>query len=1073
MLQKLQTMLFSTRMMAFLFIAFAGAMAAGTFIEDAYNTDTARIWIYNAWWFEAIMVFFLINFFGNIKKYQLLKKEKWATLILHLSWILIIIGAFVTRYFSYEGMLLVKEGGTSSEIYSDMPYFTAFVDGKYKGEMRRKNIEEKILFAQETNNSFSFSDKFDTTDYSFELQEFIMNATPTLVADNNGKLTIKIVEATAEGRKNHFLVSGETAFVGKLLFAFNKQTNGAVNITENNGKYNVVMPTGGTYMRMADKKTGNVIEDIQSEIMFRSLYNLGEVQFVFPDQPTKGTVKYVSNNNYQDKTSDDAIILKTKAGKEEKTVTLLGAKGKQGEPVIFKLNDLEFTLFYGSKVHFLPFKIKLDDFIAEKFPGTDKSYSSFKSKIEVQNGKDTFKDSIFMNNVLDYKGYRFFQAGFEPDEKGTRLSVSHDFWGTWITYIGYFLLYFGMMAILFDKNTRFADLKKKLDKIAIKKQALSVLVFFFSLIGFSQENHDGHNHEGHNHENHQLDTQPKETSKSTEKVKKPKMPTAEEALFQIKKYAVTPEHADKFGHLVIQDISGRMKPINTFSSELLRKVSKSDTYEDLTSDQVLISMNQFPELWYQIPLIYLKPGNDSIRKIIGVDKKTKYAPLIKFFDEDGNYKIGTQSEKSYQAGVPNAFEKDFIEADKKVNLLYSAITGQILKVFPIPQDENNKWLSYMELSHDTKTEIDKIKNIIPFYFNEVLKASQTGNYTSSESLLTGLSNYQKKIGAKVMLSDDKVNTEILYNKYDIFKKLFSWYMYAGLLMFLFVILKLFYDKKWIKYTVNFFHGLTIFLFVLHVAGLMVRAYISGHAPWSDAYESMIYVAFATMFFGIALGGVKSQLTVASSAFVAAMILMIAHWNWMDPTIANLQPVLDSYWLMIHVAVIVGSYGPFTLAFILGLVALFLMIFSTAENKTKMELNIKEITYINELALTVGLVMLTIGNFLGGQWANESWGRYWGWDPKETWALISIMIYAFVIHARFVPALRGLFTYNFMSVLAFASILMTYFGVNFHLSGLHSYASGEKQNVTYYGYAFIVVLMISAAAYTKYKKHYKK
>src|SRR5690606_3411865 len=188
---------------------------------------------------------------------------------------------------------------------------------------------------------------------------------------------------------------------------------------------------------------------------------------------------------------------------------------------------------------------------------------------------------------------------------------------------------------------------------------------------------------------------------------------------------------------------------------------------------------------------------------------------------------------------------------------------------------------------------------------------------------------------------------------------------------------------------------------------------------------------------------KSQLTLASTAFVASMILMIAHWSWMDPAIANLQPVLNSYWLMIHVAVIVASYGPFTLGMILGIVALFLILFTTEKNKAKMKLTIDELSYINEMAITVGLVMLTIGNFLGGQWANESWGRYWGWDPKETWALISIFVYAFVIHMRFVPALRGLWIYNLMSVLAFYSIMMTYFGVNFYLSGLHSYAKGDQ------------------------------
>jgi cytochrome c-type biogenesis protein CcsB len=236
---------------------------------------------------------------------------------------------------------------------------------------------------------------------------------------------------------------------------------------------------------------------------------------------------------------------------------------------------------------------------------------------------------------------------------------------------------------------------------------------------------------------------------------------------------------------------------------------------------------------------------------------------------------------------------------------------------------------------------------------------------------------------------------------------------------------------------------------------------------------MIYVAFATMLYGL-LFGRKSDLTIASTAFVASMILMIAHWNSIDPSIANLQPVLDSYWLMIHVAVIVGSYGPFALGMILGVVALILMLFTTKENKAKMKFNLDEITVISEMAITIGLIMLTIGNFLGGQWANESWGRYWGWDPKETWALISIMVYAFVLHMRFIPGLRNKWFFNLMSIIAFASILMTYFGVNFYLVGLHSYASGESAvtpNFIYYASAIIILL--GTASWVKYKKYYKK
>ncbi|HSP40901.1 MAG TPA: cytochrome c biogenesis protein CcsA [Gillisia sp.] len=298
-------------------------------------------------------------------------------------------------------------------------------------------------------------------------------------------------------------------------------------------------------------------------------------------------------------------------------------------------------------------------------------------------------------------------------------------------------------------------------------------------------------------------------------------------------------------------------------------------------------------------------------------------------------------------------------------------------------------------------------------------------------------------------------------------------MLSGLIMLSFVIIQIFNDSKWIRWLINAGVAIIIVFFVLHTLGLAARWYISGHAPWSDAYESMIYVAWATMFFGLAFGR-KSNLTIASTAFVTSMILMIAHWNWMDPSIANLQPVLDSYWLMIHVSVIVGSYGPFTLGLILGIVALFLMIMTTEKNKVKMDLNIKEITIITEMALTVGLVMLIIGNFLGGQWANESWGRYWGWDPKETWALISIMVYAFVIHMRLVPGLRSRWFFNLMAIVAFASIMMTYFGVNFYLAGLHSYASGEKViTPTFIYYSILVVAILGALSYWKFQKYYSK
>ncbi|MCW2118362.1 cytochrome c biogenesis protein [Flavobacterium sp. 7A] len=1055
--KKIVSILFSTRLMAVLFLTFAIAMATGTFIESKYNTDTARILIYNSWWFEGIMVFFMINFAGNIKRYQLWKKEKWATLMLHLAFVFILLGAFVTRYISFEGVMPIREGAAENQFYSDKTFLTVFVDGEYKGEMKRKVFDKSILLSPATNNDFTIKGQFDETPFVVEYQNFIMNATEYVKEDKNGILYMKIVEAGDGGRHEHFLKEGEVQNIHNVLFSLNKTTQGAININTTGKEFTIQTPFEGDFMRMIDKLKGKVTKDNVQPLMMRSLYSIGEMRFVLPDMPVKGVIAYESKNDYKAKGGDNALIVKVKADGQEKLVTLTGSKGKVGEPQTVKIGDKEYSIFYGSKAYTLPFKIKLNDFIAKKYPGTEKSYSSFESLVTVEDTK-SFDAHIFMNNVLDYKGYRFFQSSFDPDEKGTVLSVNHDYWGTNITYFGYFMLFFSMMAIMFTKHSRFADVKRKLEVVKMKKEKLiTILVLLLSFNGFSQT------HE-HNHEHNQAGV-----SDHVERA-----PTAKELDSLLTKFKVSPEHAAKFGRLIVQDAGGRMKPINTFSSELLRKVSHSNDYNGMNSDQVFLSMSQYAKLWIEVPIIYIKAGNDSIRKIIGIDSKATYAPFISFFDAKGNYKLSPYLDEAYKTANPNQFDKDFIETDKKVNLMESALSGSIMKIFPIPNDANNKWISYLEIENSGLKGMDSTytKSILPLYFGSLNNASISNNYKNADDLLESLHGFQRKFGEKVMPSDDKVNMEILYNKYDVFQKLPYWYIYASILMMFFTILQIFKERKILRIAVNTMHIVIGLLFALHTAGLIARWYISGHAPWSNAYESIIYIAWATMFFGLAFD-IKSKLTVASSAFVTAMILAAAYMNWIDPEIANLQPVLNSYWLMIHVAVIVASYGPFALGMILGFVSLLLIFFTNEKNKTKMDLNIQEITYINELSLTIGLIMLTIGNFLGGQWANESWGRYWGWDPKETWALISIMVYAFVIHARFVPSLRGKWTFNLMSMFAFVSILFTYYGVNFHLVGLHSYASGEAKSLDWIYYTLGTITIIGAITYPKYKKYYKK
>jgi cytochrome c-type biogenesis protein CcsB len=1062
MKSKFAQILFSTRLMAVLFLTYAIAMAVGTFLDAGAETSPtpySRTLIYNAWWFEGIMILFLVNFFGNIFKYRLIQQKKWSTLLLHLSFVLILIGAAVTRYYGFEGMIPIKEGESNDTMLSERVYLKTFVDGEVRvdGALQRRVLPEKqLLLSEKLDNYFSVEEDYKGQDFTIEYVNFIEDAHETLVEDESGDRYYKIVEAGEGGRHDHYLKEGSIENIHNVLFAFNKPTPGAINISNLDDKATLSSPFEGTVMRMADQKKSPVRQDSIQDLRLLSLYEIGEMKFVLPEKPMKGEYKIVKAEDPKDANSD-ALTLKVSSNGDSKEIILQGGQGTANQMKTVKVGGLDFNMSYGSKEIKLPFSVKLNDIIAERYPGTDPStygigFKSYESKVTVEDAAP-FDARIYMNNVLDHKGYRFFQSQIKfstttkqqnSDPDITVLSVNHDFWGTWISYIGYFLLFLAMMVIMFDNNTRFGDLKKKLDKLKVKKAKLGVVLLLISLSGFSQ-------------------------NKQHVKLSKEKV----DSIIQAR--VIPKDEAAKFGALLIQDLGGRIKPINTYAIELLRKVSKKDTYVGLDANQVMLSMIQNYKLWFDAPLIKLKRGNDSIRKVLELPLDSKYAALSDFYSHKGEPKINPEwiKEANETSGAKlNIFQKDIKRAYEDQRLLGQALSGSLINIYPVPQDDNNKWVSPLEISTiDYGPDSKVIKNLFPQgYFEFIIKK----DYKTASSILDGISKLQKGYSPDVIPSDDKIAAELFYNEYDVFKTLFSYYMYAGVLMLVLLIFQIFYYKsKHLPKAINFCKYVIVFLFFVHLAGLVMRWYISGHSPWSDAYESMIYIGFATMLFGL-LFGKDSNFTIASTAFVTSMILMIAHWNSIDPAISNLQPVLDSYWLMIHVSVIVGSYGPFTLAFVLGLVSLLLMILTTEKNKKRMNLNIQELTVITEQAITIGLIMLTIGNFLGGIWANESWGRYWGWDPKETWALISIFIYAFALHVRLIPGLRGRWFFNFLAVICFASILMTYFGVNFYLAGLHSYASGDVTvTPTYIYYNLLAVLVVGVWSYIKYKKFYVK
>jgi len=320
-------------------------------------------------------------------------------------------------------------------------------------------------------------------------------------------------------------------------------------------------------------------------------------------------------------------------------------------------------------------------------------------------------------------------------------------------------------------------------------------------------------------------------------------------------------------------------------------------------------------------------------------------------------------------------------------------------------------------------------------------------------------------------NSSRIQSEILLNKLSVFNRLAGIYFIIGLLLLGLLFYQVFYPQKKISL---FIKGLLMVLlvgFIFHTLGLGLRWYVSARAPWSNGYESMIYIAWTASLAGL-LFARKSLGGLTATVLLAAIFLGVSGLSFLDPEITPLVPVLKSYWLTIHVSLEAGSYGFLLLGALIGLINLALISAMNSKNKQRVKSIVKQMSYRSELILIVGLFMLSIGTYLGGIWANESWGRYWGWDAKETWALVSILVYAFILHMRFVPGLKGFYKYNVASVIGLYSIVMTYFGVNYYLSGLHSYATGDPVPIptwAYYLTAFIILL--SLFAHVKKKKYW--
>lgn len=1037
-MNKILSLISSMKTMAALMLIFAVAIGYATFIENDYGSMSAKADVYNARWFEILLALLSVNLILNIVNFKMARKGKWLVFTFHAAFLIIIVGAAVTRYIGYEGSMHIREGESSNVILSAEPYVTFNVE---KGD-KKYEFKENLFLSKRTSNHFERTLDLDGEQIHVKLESYMGDARYEPTADPKGEALFNLMVTGAAGAQQVSLKRGEFIEANDVIIDFdsnNTFNKPVIALSVEGDKAYINTPTSLATLSM-DTQKNSMLSAGKHEMSKRTLFQTPQSGFVLRNFLPKASMQLVSTPSkgkgpMMQQGAQDALTLSFASENKKETTVVLGTPGDVGETKKVKLGDTLIDVAYGSIERELPFSIALRDFELERYPGSmsPASYASEVSVLDPAN-QEKFDFRIFMNHILDYQGYRFFQSSFDQDELGTVLSVNHDP-GTLITYIGYILLSIGMFGVLIVKNGRFNGLGEKLK--AIKgKNTLTALAAVVLIMNSS-------------------------TNAIAADEQNPVIKIAK---------GFDKAHADKFGHLIVQDASGRMKPMDTLSHEILAKLNRNDTFLGLSSNQVVLGMMLRPDAWREIAII--RTGDKEINKLIGLPENSKTAAFAQFFqvpDEISGYKLAQLVDEANRKapGKRDKFDKALLQVDERVNVAYMVYTGSLVRMWPKPSDKNHKWDATIEALQTLSPKEGEIVRLLAIsYFGSIDEAMKSGDWTKADEALTRIDKYQRFVGASVYPSEMKSKVEIFYNKSNIFEQLWPLYFVVGftLLILSFIkIIKPTFREVWLS-KVSF--ALLVLFFAAHTAGLVMRWYIAGHAPWSNGYESMIYIGWASVLAGFIFSS-RSMMTMAATAIMTGLILFVAHLNWMDPQVTNLVPVLQSYWLAIHVAMITASYGFLGLGALLGMITLILFILKKPENSERLNMAIKELNAINEMSLIVGLVLLTVGNFLGGVWANESWGRYWGWDPKETWALVTILVYAVVIHLRMIKGAYSDYIFSVVSLLAFTSVLMTYFGVNYYLAGMHSYAKGDPVPVPdFVPWTYAVVALVIAMAYKK-------
>lgn len=639
----------------------------------------------------------------------------------------------------------------------------------------------------------------------------------------------------------------------------------------------------------------------------------------------------------------------------------------------------------GMKEEKLPFSLCLQNFEAKMHDGTQ-AVADYSSKFTVVDGNEKSEGLVSMNNIYSHRSYRFYQSSYDEDGKGSVLAINADPFGIPVTYTGYALLFLSLIWMLLDPNGGY---RKLLASPLLKKGALGIALLLS--VGNLQAAETG-----------ALD------------------------------HAVLPkETAEKFGELNIL-YNDRICPVQTYALDFCKKIYGARSYKGLTAEQVLSGWIFYGDEWAKEPFIRVKSG--ELKSTLNLPD---YCSVSQFFNKDmGGYTIG-QYVQEYYNGAQDKFHHQAGDIDGKIQLIMDLRRGVSLKVLPYTFTKNvratkeNPFIKAGTTTWFSPTDklpyaVEKqhalyITNVFSLLYGDV----KAGNIDRVNIFFDKMKKYQQISGGNSLPSSTQYKAERINNAFPFATVLFMVNLTLGFIALFYTIYRM-TKKREVKVLDIALPILLVVSFLALTFGLILRWIISGNVPMSNGYESMLTVAWFVMLIAIFMQ-FRIRLVMVFGFLLSGFFLLVSHINQMDPAIGQMMPVLNSPLLSMHVSIIMMSYALLSLTFICGIMGIC------------MRSHGEELQALSRVFLYPALTCMGFGIFIGAIWANVSWGNYWSWDSKETWALITFMIYAVVVHTQSLPVFRKPLVYHIYITLAFLSIAMTYFGVNYFLTGMHSYA----------------------------------